>query len=119
LKSQFAEHIIRKWPSIPPFQATRAVDDPNGFYDLDLWCSAPSIHRELIPAALAEYWLRDFNANGTRKFEAQAWMPNFTLAVEQTEDGAWTDAEIETFASLQEATLCSDMMRHQPESRWA
>ena len=114
-KTQFAERIVRGWPSAPTFQTTRGVDDPHGFYDLDRWCSEPSIHRELIPAALAEYWLRDFNANGTRKFEAQAWVPNFTLAFEQTEDGGWADAEIETFASLQKSALYSEDMRHQPE----
>lgn len=116
-KTQFAEHIVRGWPSAPTFQTTRGVDDPHGFYDLDRWCSEPSIHRELIPAALAEYWLRDFNANGTRKFEPQAWVPNFNLAVEEADGGAWTDAGIKTFAALAESTLYSEEMRHQPAIR--
>jgi hypothetical protein len=117
LKTQFAEHIIRGWPSAPTFQTTRGVDDPQGFYDLDRWCSAPSIHRELIPAALAEYWLWDFNANGTRKFQANAWVPNFNLAVEEAEGGAWTDAGIKTFASLAESSMYSEEIRHQPAIR--
>lgn len=113
-KTQFAEDSVRKWPSAPTFQSTRGVDDPYDFYDLDHWCSAPSIYRELIPAALAEYWLWDFNANGTRKFEANAWVPNFNLAVKETADGAWSAAKIETFAALSESTLYSEEMRHQP-----
>jgi hypothetical protein len=117
LKTQFPEHILRKWPSAPTFQTTRSVDDPDDFYDLDHWCSAPSIYRELIPAALAEYWRWDFNANGTRKFEAQAWVPNFNLAVKETADGAWSDAEIDTFAALAESTLYSEDIRHQPAIR--
>jgi hypothetical protein len=90
---------------------------PYDFYDLDHWCSAPSIHRELIPAALAEYWPWDFNANGTRKFEAKAWVPNFNSAVEEAADGALTGAEIETLASLAESTMYSEEIRHQPAIR--
>lgn len=100
----FGSHAVNMWPLAPTFESTLAIKDPDGFYDLDQWLEQPTVNFMSIPATLREHWYNQRNTDGTMVFEPAAIVPNFNIELLTNDQGAWLDAKISSFFSIQSST---------------